>query len=247
MRHRPRAIVFALVLLAVSVPAAAQPSPDFLFGSPKGMIGFRSGWVFASADSDLFQFVQRTLTVDRKDFNAPAIGVDVEFALTPRASVVTGFDFSQASKDSEYRDFVDNQRLPITQTTRLRELNLSGSFKFALTPRGREISSRAWIPAAATPYVGAGVGLLRYQFLQFGDFIDVNTVNLEVFSDTLRSDGWTPSAHVFGGVDVKVWRRMYVSGEARYLWSDATPSRDFDFDSIDLAGLKATIGIHYLF
>ncbi len=248
MRHRPRAIGFALVLLAVSAgPAAAQPSPDFLFGSPNGMIGFRSGWVFASADSDLFQFVQRTLTVDRKDFNAPAIGVDVEFALTPRASVVTGFDFSQASKDSEYRDFVDNQRLPITQTTRLRELNLSGSFKFALTPRGREISSRAWIPAAATPDVGAGAGLLRYQFLQFGDFIDVNTVDLEVFSDTLRSDGWTPSAHVFGGVDVKVWRRMYVSGEARYLWSDATPSRDFDFDSIDLAGLKATIGIHYLF
>jgi hypothetical protein len=248
MRHTPPAIGLALVLLALSAaPAAAQPAPDFLFGSPKGMIGFRSGWVFASADSDLFQFVQRTLTVDRQDFNAPAIGVDLEIALTPRASVVTGFDFSQASKDSEYRDFVDNQRLPITQTTRLRELNLSGSVKFALTPRGREISSRAWIPAAATPYVGAGGGVLRYQFLQFGDFVDVNTANLEIFTDTLRSQGWTPSAHVFAGVDVRVWRRMYVSGEARYLWSNATPSRDFDFDSIDLAGLKATVGIHYLF
>jgi hypothetical protein len=248
MRHTPPAIGLALVLLALSAaPAAAQPAPDFLFGSPKGMIGFRSGWVFASADSDLFQFVQRTLTVDRQDFNAPAIGVDLEIALSPRASVVTGFDFSQASKDSEYRDFVDNQRLPITQTTRLRELNLSGSVKFALTPRGREISSRAWIPAAATPYVGAGGGVLRYQFLQFGDFVDVNTANLEIFTDTLRSQGWTPSAHVFAGVDVRVWRRMYVSGEARYLWSNATPSRDFDFDSIDLAGLKATVGIHYLF
>ena len=248
MRPAPPAIGLALVLLALSAaPAAAQPAPDFLFGSPKGMIGFRSGWVFASADSDLFQFVQRTLTVDRQDFNAPAIGVDLEIALSPRASVVTGFDFSQASKDSEYRDFVDNQRLPITQTTRLRELNLSGSVKFALTPRGREISSRAWIPAAATPYVGAGGGVLRYQFLQFGDFVDVNTANLEIFTDTLRSQGWTPSAHVFGGVDVRVWRRMYVSGEARYLWSNATPSLDFDFDSIDLAGLKATVGIHYLF
>jgi hypothetical protein len=248
MRPVSAAIALALVLVStIPSPARAQPAPDFLFGSPKGMIGFRSGWVFASANSDLFDFVQRTLTVDRKDFNAPAIGVDVEIAMTPRTSIVTGFEFSQASKNSEYRDFVDNQRLPIQQTSRLRELNLSGSFKFALTPRGREISRRAWIPSTVTPYVGAGGGLLRYEFLQFGDFIDVNTVNLEIFPDTLRSNGWTPSAHVFGGVDVRVWRRMYVSGEARYLWSDATPDLDFNFDSIDLAGLKTTVGIHYMF
>jgi hypothetical protein len=248
MRHCPPAIVLALSLLALSpARASAQSAPDFLFGRPNGMIGLRSGWVFASANSDLFRFVERELTVDRKDFNAPAIGVDVEIAMTPRLSAVAGFDFSQASKDSEYRDFVDNQRLPITQTTRLRELNLGGSLKFALTPRGREISSRAWIPATLTPYAGAGGGLLRYEFLQFGDFIDIDTPDMEIFTDTLRSSGWTPSAHVFGGVDVKVWRKMYLSGEARYLWSNATPSRDFGFDSIDLAGLKATIGIHYMF
>ncbi len=248
MRNLPPAIALALALFVLSPNLAnAQGNPDFFFGSPSGMVGFRSGWVFASANSDLFRFVQDQLTIERKDFNAPAVGVDVDIALTPRASVVGGFDFSQASKNSEYRDFVDNQRLPITQTTRLRELNLSGSFKFAVTPRGREISSRAWIPAAATPYVGAGAGLMRYQFLQFGDFIDVNTANLEIFPETLRSEGWTPTAHIFGGLDVRVWRRMYLSGEARYLWSNATPSRDFDFDSIDLAGLKATIGIHYMF
>jgi hypothetical protein len=211
------------------------------------MVGFRSGWVFARAESDLQSFIQRTLTVDRRDFDAPAIGMDMEFWLTPRTSIVGGFDWSQASKLSEYRDFVDNQRLPITQSTRLRELNLSGSVKFALTPHGREISRRAWIPAAVTPYVGAGAGLLRYELLQYGDFIDVNTVNMEIFTDTLRSDGWRPSAQVFGGVDIKVLKRMYLSGEARYLWSNATPDSDFDFDSIDLTGLKATIGIHYMF
>ena len=250
MRHYRPAIALAFALLAVPALAGAQPSPDFLFGSPKGMVGFRSGWLFARADSELFSFVQRNLTLDRKDFNAPAIGVDVEFAMTPRASIVTGFDFSQASKESEYRDFVDNQRLPIAQTTRLRELNLSGSFKFAITPRGREISSRAWIPAMAAPYVGAGAGFLRYEFLQFGDFIDINTANLDIFTDTLRSKGWTPSAHVFGGVDVKVWRRMYLSGEARYLWSHATADADFrddEIDALDLAGLKATVGLHYMF
>jgi opacity protein-like surface antigen len=252
MRHCRPAIVLAFALLVVSpIPARAQPAPDFLFSSPNGMVGFRSGWLFAHADSELFTFVQRTLTVDRKDFNAPAIGADVEVAMTPRSSIVAGFDFSQASKDSEYRDFVDNQRLPIAQTTRLREWNFSGSVKFALTPKVREISRRAWVPAVVTPYVGAGAGLMRYEFVQFGDFIDVNTVNMDIFTDTLRADGWTPSAQVFGGIDVKVWRRMYVSGEARYLWSKTTASdvdfRDDTIDSIDLAGLKATVGIHYMF
>ena len=248
MRHFGRAITLGLALLALApVHARAQPSPDFLFGSPKGMVGVRSGWVFARADSDLFSFVQQHLTIDRKDFNAPAIGVDVEIAMAPRASAIIGFDFARKSKNSEYRDFVDNQRLPISQTSRLTELNLSASVKVPITPRGREISSRAFIPAAATPYVGAGAGLLRYEFLQFGDFIDVNTAKMEIFEATLRSSGWTPSAHIFGGVDVRVHKRLYLSGEARYLWSNATPGADFDFDSIDLAGLRATAGVHYMF
>ena len=247
MRHSAIALGFALLALQPA-RASAQSSPDFLFGSPKGMVGVRSGWVFASAKSDLFTFVQRHLTVDRKDFNAPAIGVDVEVAMAPRLSAIGGFDFARTSKDSEYRDFVDNQRLPITQTTTLSEMNLSGSLKFAITPRGREISSRAFIPAAVTPYVGAGGGMLRYQFLQFGDFIDVDSANSDIFADTFRTAGWTPSAHVFGGVDVRVYKRLYLSGEGRYLWSSATPDRDFiDFDPIDLAGFKATAGVHYMF
>jgi opacity protein-like surface antigen len=212
------------------------------------MSGFRSGWMFASANSDLFTFVQQHLTVDQKDFNAPAIGVDVEFAVTPRVSAIGGFEYSRASKNSEYRDFVDNQRLPITQTTRLSEWNLSGSVKLAVTPRGRDISSRAWIPAAVTPYVGAGAGFLHHEFIQYGDFIDVDSPAMDIFTDTFRSAGWTPSGHVFGGVDVRLYKRMYLSGEGRYLWSSSTPGRDFiDFDPIDLAGFKATVGIHYMF
>lgn len=245
MRHCSAASM-ALALAFCATPAAAQTSPDFLFGKPTGTIGVRGGWVFARANSDLFTFVHDQLTVDRKDFNAPAIGVDVDLAVTPRASVVVGFDFSKASKQSEYRHFVDNRRLPIAQTTSLREMNISGGLKFALTPSGRAISSRAWIPAAVIPYVGGGGGVLLYQFLQYGDFIDVE--DSSVFPDTFRSEGWAPSAHVFGGVDVKLWKRLYVSGEGRYLWSKATLDRDFSgFDPIDLAGFTLSGGLHYMF
>lgn len=251
-------LLFLLVVVAPGTIRAQSPeSPDFLFGRPGGMVGFRTGWLFARADSDLFDFVREHLTIDKNDFNAPAIGADVDVALTDRASIVGAFEFTQASKTSEYRDFVDNQRLPINQTTWLREMNLSGSFKFALTPRGREISSRAWIPAIATPYVGAGAGVLRYEFKQSGDFIDIDTPDLEIFTRTLRSTGWTPSAHVFGGVDVRIYRRLYLSAEGRYLWASTTPNCETTRDGspvcafadlgLDLAGFRALAGIHYLF
>ena len=223
-----------------------QGNPDFLFGRPHGSIGVRSGWMFARADSDLFTFVQDQLTIDRKDFNAPALAVDVSVGVAPRTDVLFGFDFSRSSTVSEYRHFVDNNRLPVTQDTTLREISLSGSVKFALLPRGREISPRAWIPRAVTPYVGAGGGALWYEFRQNGDFVDFS--NLRIFSDTFRSGGWTPSAHVFGGVDVKLWRRLYLTGEARFLWSHATLGLDFSgFEPIDLAGFKTTGGVSILF
>ena len=203
--------------------------------------------MFASANSDLFADVQSQFTLERKDFNAPAIGIDLDFVVSPRASVLVGFDFSKATKNSEYRDFVDNDRLPITQATSLREMIFSGSVKYALTPRGREVSSRAWIPSAVTPYVGAGAGLMRYQFLQYGDFIDFN--DFSVRADTNRSDGWAPTAHLFGGLDVKVLKRLYVSAEGRYLWARTELDTNVyqGFEPIDLAGFKVTGGVHYLF
>lgn len=236
------------VLLAIAQPCRAQSvqSPDFLFGKPHGTVAIRSGRMMARGGSDLFTFVQKQLTVDRKDFNAPAVGIDLDLAITPRVTAVAGFDFSRSQKASEYRDLVDNNRLPIQQTTGLRESNLSGSVKFALTPRGREVSPHAWIPSTVTPYVGAGLGVMHYNFTQDGDFVDFTDTS--VFDHTYNSSAWAPSAHVFGGVDVKAWKRVYFSGEARYLWSHADLGVDFSgFKPIDLAGLRLTGGVRYMF
>src|SRR5205814_1864540 len=120
---------FALaLLLAVVRPCSAQ-NADFLFGQPRGTVAIRSGLMMPRAGSDLFTFVQEQLTVDRKDFNAPAVGIDLDIPITKRATAVAGFDFSGSTTNSEYRNFVDNKRLPINQTTQLRETNISGSVK----------------------------------------------------------------------------------------------------------------------
>jgi hypothetical protein len=240
-----RLVYSFLCFLAVARPCSAQ-SPDFLFGRPHGTVAIRTGRMMPRASSDLFTFVQDQLTINRKDFNAPAVGLDLDIAISPRATAVAGFDFSRSQTASEYRNFVDNNRLPISQTTELRETNISGSIKLALTPRGREVSKHAWIPSLVTPYVGAGAGLMHSMFSQSGDFVDFT--DSSVFNHLYNSVSWSPSAHLFGGVDIKGWKRVYFSGEARYLWSHADLGTDFSgFKPIDLAGFRVTGGVRYMF
>jgi hypothetical protein len=226
--------------------APSRPAPDFLFGKPHGSFGLRGAWLFARADSDLFDFVSRHLTVDKKDFNAPVIGLEGSVAVTSRIDVQFGAEFSQASKESEYRDFVDNRLLPINQETTLRERNIFGSVRFSLVPRGHSVSRYAWVPRAITPYVGAGGGALWYKFEQSGDFVDF--VDLSVFKDFFSSSGYAPSAHVFGGTDVHLYRILFLTVEGRYVWANAKLGKDFiDFDPIDLAGFRLSTGFHVLF
>jgi len=243
-----------LVVLSVAANAAAQnppnpirrPAPDFLFSSPHGSITVRGSWLFARGGSDWYDFVTDQLTLARKDFNAPGVGVDGNIPLTPRLDVQVSFDFSRSSRLSEYRDWLDNNRLPIEQTTSLREMNLSGNIRYALLDRGRELSRLVWVPRTVVPYVGAGAGVLHYKLEQVGDFVDF--VDLSVFPSTFESHHWTPSAQVFGGVDVRVLKRVYVTVDGRYLWAASELGRDWiDFEPIDLAGFRLSGGVNFIF
>ena len=222
------------------------PKPDFLFGRPRGSVGFRGNWLFARANSEWYSFVTDQLSLSRKDFNAPGFAADVGFAVSRRADAVFAVEYNQSTTESEYRHFVDNNRLPINQTTRLWTTGLSGSVKFALVERGLEVSRLAWVPKHIVPYVGAGGGALRYDLQQYGDFVDFQTTR--VFSSTLTSAGWAPMAQAFAGVDVLVLKRVYVTLDGRYQWSNATLGNDWvDFDPIDLAGFKLAAGASFVF
>ena len=245
------------VLASVTPPAAAQPSPapmvrqpppnaDFLFGRPTGAIAVHGGWLFANTGSDVYDFVTDQLTLSRSAFNAPVIGGEFSVALSNRLDIVVGFERAASKSMSEYRDLVDNRLLPIAQTTSRREYNLSASMRIALLPKGRRISRLAWVPRTVVPYVGAGAGALKYEFQQYGSFVDFATTR--VFDDSFRASGWAPSAHALAGADVRVFRRVYLTVEGRYTWSSGTLGSDFvDFDPISLAGFRVNSGLRIVF
>ena len=259
--HGLTAIACAATLLLASVlPAqasgdqnpgstsAGRPpvSADFFFGRPRATVGVRGNWVFASASGDIFDFITDELTLDRSAFNKPALGVDLAVNVAPRIDVVASFEGSRISRDSEYRDLVDNNLLPIAQTTSLGEAGFTAGLKFALLPPGRRVSRYAWIPAKVTPYVGGGGGMLHYNFRQVGDFVDY--VDNSIFSSTFSSSGWAPSIYAAGGTDVHVYRHLFLTLEGRYTWSSAELDRDFvDFAPMDLKGFRFGAGFHYAF
>jgi hypothetical protein len=245
--------------LAVAAPALAddreqdgastQPAPrraDFLFGRPRAAVGLHGSWIFSRASSDIFDFVTRHLTLDKQDFNSPAFAADFGVGFGDRIDVQLGVEISRLSRPSEYRDFVDNRLRPIQQTTSLSTTQFVGSVRYALRPKGEAISRLAWIPNRVVPYVGGGAGLMQYQFRQHGDFVDFD--DFGVFAETFQSDGWSPTAHVFGGVDLQLYRSLYGSVQGRYTAAKGTLGSDFiGFDPIDLSGVRLSAGIRVLF
>ena len=228
------------------VPSADSATPDFLFGRPDGWVGVRAGWHIMRGQSDWYDFVSDQLTIDDDAFNTVDLSADVGFTISSRVDAVAGVAFTHAGVPSEYRRLVDNNRLPINQETELRTVNVTGSAKIALRSRGREVGRLAWVPTDVVPFVGAGGGALHYALDQSGDFVDFR--DSRVFPGTFRSSAWTPSAHVFGGVDIRVLRRILISVDGRYQWAAGPLGNTWvDFDPLDLSGFKLSAGAHFVF
>ena len=235
-------VAFLVGSWATPQVALAQGGPGFLFTRPSVTFSVRAGYDVPRASSEIFNFVVDSLTVKKSDFNSPAIAADLGIHVTERLDLVLGIGYAISEIQSEFRDWVDGDDLPIEQTTRHSKLPFTLSARYHLRDRGRTLGRFAWVPTRFSPYVGAGGGLIRYEFEQVGDFVDFET--LDVFTDRFLSDGAAATAHLFGGFQASVGGQFVLMVEGRYSWSKEPMSADFiDFDDIDLTGFQANIGV----
>ncbi|MBN1832439.1 MAG: hypothetical protein JW896_10035 [Deltaproteobacteria bacterium] len=223
-----------------------EKKADFLLGKPKRFFGLHTGIFFPQADSDIFDMVTGELTLEKSDFRAWDFGLDLGFDLHEKVDLVFHYDYSEQSKDSEFRDFVDEQDLPITQNTSLSLKSITAGIKYSLKPPGRQLGEYAWLPSRIVPFVEGGVGFLYNSFKQSGDFVDSET--LEIFRAYLKSSGWTETLYLGGGTDIYLLKNMYLTLDLRYSWASDGLDEDFlGFDDIDLDGLRVTAGICWHF
>ena len=253
----PRA-AFPPVVTAARTSRFAQASPDFSFGRPRFSIAFRGLQVRPRATGDFHAFVHRNFfartsaqddpldpMAGRMSFNATGLGFDMGFGGGSRIETRVGVDYALVRALTEDRDNEDEFGLPIEQDTELAQWGVHGELALALTPRGRAIGQYVWIPSAVIPYVGAGVGVVRYRTVMNGRFVDV--YDYSIFADTIQSQGWAPSVHVFGGVDFRLTRSVLLTTEARYAWAAAELDGALAGYNHDLTGLRLSAGVRFVF
>jgi outer membrane protein W len=234
-------------VLSLPVAASAQAGgPGFLFRRPTFSFGIKGGYALAQGGSEIFDFAREELTLDKADFASSAWGAEMAVRATERLDIAAEVGVTHTSQRSEFRDWVDLDDLPIEQITKFTRVPMTLSARWYLRDRGRSVSRFVWVPERWSPYVGAGGGAIWYRFEQEGDFVDFET--LDVFSALLESDGTTGTAHVFSGVDLSLSSKVVLTTEGRYSWGKMEMGRDFvDFDSIDLDGFQATVGLSLRF
>lgn len=251
--HLPRAlgVVALLATLALAPAALAEPregqaDPDFRFSAPNLSFGVRAGWIDNRAEGEIYDFLSDELTLEASDFDAIGFAFDLGWRLSDRMDAVVGLELSSRERQSEYRDFVDQNDIPIVQSTRLSQVPLTLSLKYYLTSRGESVGRYAYVPAAFVPYVGGGIGATYYRLEQEGEFIDFT--DLAIFEAVFESTGWTLSTHAFAGVDIKLSPSMGLVLEGRYQWAEADLQDSYiGFDPIDLDGLRAMVGLNWKF
>jgi len=239
----PFRLAIALALALPCVPAAAQSGGDgYLFHRPVATIGIRGGYSAATAGSDVFDDVTSQLTLNKRDFGSLTVGADIGFSLTSKLDLTFDAGYSRSSHKSEFRDFVDNNDQPIEQTTTFERVPFTANLKLHLAPTGRSVGTLAWIPSRFVPYIGGGVGVMRYRFEQQGDFVDFNTN--AVFPSTFDAQDWAFVEQVMAGAEYNVSPMFGVTFDARYLHGRGDLGAAFKgYDKIDLSGVSGSVGL----
>src|SRR4051812_47154718 len=188
MRFVRTTAVAATAILAAASPAAAQSSGrGFLFHAPDASVTIRGGYSLANTGGNPYGDFKANTTVGDRSFDAALLGADVNVFLTNRLDAVLSLDLSTRTRNAEYRDWDENGN-PITQRTTLNRAGLSAGLRYDLAPRGRSISALAWIPSQSVPYVGVGGGVMWYDLIQEGDFVQpTSATTANIFSDKLQS------------------------------------------------------------
>jgi hypothetical protein len=238
-------LVAATLLAGGAGSSSAQSAGNgYLFHRPDVTVSVRGGYSRADAHSDVFDDITSNLTLDRGDFSSLTLGGDLAVHVAERVDIVFAGGYSRSNHKSEFRDFVDNNDLPIEQTTTFERIPLTANVRINLSQPGRSIGSLAWIPNRVVPYVGAGVGGMRYRFKQDGDFVDFGTN--AVFRSVLDSEGWSLVGQAMAGVDYNFSTQFGVSLDARYLHARGDLGSSYKgYDRIDLSGVTATVGLSF--
>jgi opacity protein-like surface antigen len=103
-------------------------------------------------------------------------------------------------------------------------------------PDGRQYVRRP------VPYLGAGIGMVYWQYEEEGDFV---ATDLSIVYDRLTDSGTTFETHVLAGVEFPVSPAWNITLEGRYSWANTSVGGAFTTinpGDLDLGGFSVLVG-----
>jgi hypothetical protein len=175
------------------------------------------------------------LAFNVKDFNGATVGAEYIVGLTPFVDASLGIGAYRRTVPSVYADLVNANQSEIEQDLKLRIIPFTATVRFL--PAGRD--------AALVPYIGAGVGVFNWRYVESGDWVDSND---DIYRDSFSGSGTATGPVILGGLRIPAgaWD---IGGEVRWQKAkgDLPGSESFSADSINLGGwtYAATFNIHF--
>jgi hypothetical protein len=165
------------------------------------------------------------LSFEVKDFSNATAGAEYVVGVGEWLDAGLGVGIYQRTVPTVYSRLVNANGAEIEQDLKLRIVPFTATIRFL--PLGRS--------NGVQPYVGAGVGLLRWRYSEAGEFVDFT--DGAIFRDTFVGDGTATAPLILGGVRFQPagWG---VGGEIRYQTAEADLPSDqgFSGSKIDLGG-----------
>lgn len=200
-------------------------------------IEIRVGGMQPRAKSILFDDSVALYDVEKKDFAGAFGGIEFTKNLAPNIELGLSIDGYGREIPSVYRDFTRPSGREIEQTLRL--VIVPASAIVRLLPSGRY--------RTFTPYVGAGVSAIYWQYEEFGDFIDFGDRDRPVVFDSFKSTGTTTGIVLNAGLRYRINEDFQVTADFRNFSGKQKMGGDFAPNEIDVSGAAFTLGFRLTF
>ena len=200
-------------------------------------IEIRVGGMQPRAKSILFDDSVALYDVEKKDFAGVFGGIEFTKSLAPNIELGLSIDGYGREIPSVYRDFTRPSGREIEQTLRL--VIVPASAIVRLLPSGRY--------RTFTPYVGAGVSAIYWQYEEFGDFIDFGDRDRPVVFDSFKSTGTTTGIVLNAGLRYRINEDFQVTADFRNFSGKQKMGGDFAPNEIDVSGAAFTLGFRLTF
>lgn len=234
MKSKKAHVIFALAgLLAMAAPAAwaqrGYPERD-------GAFRLHLGAFQPEGDSEYWDDIEALFTGDVDDFENANFGLDYLLPVSSRMSVLFSGSIYSGDATQSYLDFEDNFGDRIRHDTTLDIASATVGLVFHLT--GPD--------AVVSPYLGVGGGAYPWRLEESGDFIDLDSPDLDIFSATLESEGVAFGWYALVGLEAPISRRISLFAEGRWTQADDELADDFEgFGDIDLSGREFAAGVSF--